>query len=132
MTGQVQFDGEFWLPDDPTGKISGVVTFSPTEGGVLSLIGSFADIWDRINQRPVPNYQRILGETDRGGLTLDDCRRTFENPFGRRQRFAVGKLLVNALYEQSEQVELDRLVTQVSDMVLWLLDAMPLSLGDSA
>jgi len=101
------------------------VTFSPTEGGVLSLIGSFADIWDRINQRPVPNYQRILGETDRGGLTLDDCRRTFENPFGRRQRFAVGKLLVNAHYEHGEPAELDRLVTRISDMALWLLDGAP-------
>lgn len=125
MTGQAQFDGEFWLPDAPADRISGVVTFSPTDGGVLSLIGSFADIWDRINQRPVPNYQRILGETDRCGLTLDDCRRTFENPFGRRQRFAVGKLLVNAHYEHGEPVELDRLVTRISDLVLWLLDGAP-------
>ncbi|MGH3872576.1 MAG: hypothetical protein ACRDSR_13895 [Pseudonocardiaceae bacterium] len=125
MTGQVQFDGEFWLLDNPTNKISGVVTFSPTEGGVLSLIGSFADIRDRINQRPGPNYRRILGNTDRGGLTLDDCRRTFENPLGRRQHFAVGRLLLNAHYEQGEPVELDQLVTPISDMVLWLLDGAP-------
>ncbi|MFI7680490.1 hypothetical protein HFP15_30960 [Amycolatopsis sp. K13G38] len=125
MAGEVQFDGEFWLPDNPDNKISGVVTFSPTAGGTLSLIGSFADISDRINQRPTPNYQRIVGETAHGGLTLDDCRRTFENPFGRRQRFAVGKLLVNAYYGHGEPVDLDRLVTRISDLVLWLLDGAP-------
>lgn len=54
-----------------------------------------------------------------GGLTLDDCRRTFEDPFGRRQRFAVGKLLVNVHYDHGEPVELDRLVTHISDIVPW-------------
>jgi hypothetical protein len=34
MTGHMQFDGEFWLPEAPKDKVSGVVTFSPTDGGI--------------------------------------------------------------------------------------------------
>jgi hypothetical protein len=132
MTEPLQFDGEFWLPADPTSKLSGVVTFTPTGGGTLSVIGSFADIFDRLNGRPVPNYRRILGETDRGNWTLDDCRLTSESPMGWRQRFAAGKLLRNVHYELDDAIELDRLVARISDLRLWVLDGAPRLMPDPA
>ncbi len=97
MTKSLQLDGQFWLPDDPDTKVTGIVTFSPSEGAALSLIGSFTDFMDMLNRRPSPDYRRIVGETILGDfrfVTLDDCHLTFENPFGRRQRFIVGRLLV--------------------------------------
>jgi hypothetical protein len=42
-------------------------------------------------------------------VTLDGCRLTFENSFGRRQRFIAGRLLVNFAYDRDEPVERDPL-----------------------
>ncbi|WNV84717.1 HEPN domain-containing protein [Umezawaea sp. Da 62-37] len=120
---EVQLDGKFWLPTDPDHKVPGWVTFSPTAGGSLTLLDSFEGIDDFDNPRP--DYNRILGESIHGGLTLDDCRLEFLNPFQRRQRFAVGKLLNKVYYESGEAVEADRLVTRISDLMLWVLDGAP-------
>lgn len=120
---EVQLDGEFWLPGDPDHRIAGWVAFSPTAGGSLTLLDSFEGIDDFDSLRP--DYNRILGESIHGGLTLDDCRLKFLNPFQRRQRFVVGKLLNGAHYESGKAVEADRLVTRISDLMLWVLDGVP-------
>ncbi|MGW5724406.1 ApeA N-terminal domain 1-containing protein [Amycolatopsis sp. NPDC003865] len=120
---EVQLDGQFWLPAKPDRKIAGWVTFSPTAGGSLTLLDSFEGIDDL--DSPRPDYSRILGESIHGGLTLDDCRLEFLNLFQRRQRFAVGTLLNGAYYESGEAVATDRLVTQISDLMLWMLDGVP-------
>jgi ApeA N-terminal domain 1 len=119
MTKSLELDGEFWLPDDPDTKVVGIVTFSPPKGATLSLIGSFSDFMDRLDQRPSPDYRRIVGAVIfRGNITnvtLDDCRLTFDNPFGRRQRFVVSRMLINVAYDRNEPVELDRLTVRLSD-----------------
>lgn len=130
MTKTLQLDGQFWLPDAPDTKVTGIVTFSPSEGTALSLIGSFTNIMDKVNRRPSPDYRRIVGETVRSYLTLDDCHLTFENPFQGRQRFVVSRLLTNFAYGRDETVELDWLKVRLSDFFLWLADGVPRMVPD--
>lgn len=132
MTKSLQLDGEFWLPDDPDTKVPGVITSSPSDGTTLSLIGSFTDIMDKLHQRQSPDYRRIVGETVRGYLTLDDCHLTFENPFQQRQRFVVSRLLVNFAYDRDEPVKLDRLTVRLSDFARWLIEGAPSMFPDPA
>ncbi len=130
VTKSLQLDGQFWLPDDPDTKVTGIVTFSSSEGAALSLIGSFIDIMDKVERRPSPDYRRIVGETVRGNLTLDDCHLTFEDPFQGRQRFVVSRLLTNFAYDRDEAVEVDWLKVRLSDFFLWLADGVPRMVPD--
>jgi hypothetical protein len=60
---------------------------------------------DKLHRHPSLDYRRIVGETIRGYLTLEDCRLAFENPFQGRQRFVVSRLLVDFGYDRDELVE---------------------------
>lgn len=87
LTVGCNWTANFWPRYYPDTKVTGIVTFSPSEGAALSLIGTFTDIMNKVDRRPSPDYRRIVGETVRGNLTLDDCHLTFEDPFHGRQRF---------------------------------------------
>ncbi|MFM8007571.1 MAG: hypothetical protein ACKO86_22115, partial [Dolichospermum sp.] len=38
--------GEWWLPENPNRKASGILKFEPITGGTLQLIGALVDIQD--------------------------------------------------------------------------------------
>jgi hypothetical protein len=44
MIEEFEYKGRWWLPDDPEEKIDGTLSFTPGEGAVLDLIGSFENI----------------------------------------------------------------------------------------
>lgn len=93
----LDIDGHFWLEGDPTRKVAGRLTFNNVDGVVLNLIGSFHDpqeILTRAHQASTgpeitvtsnemfgssENPLRILGETNRGPVTLEGCMRSRAN-----------------------------------------------------
>lgn len=66
----LQREGLFWLPDNPTRKVGGRLTFDPQDGLQLQLFGSLLSIKDI----EVGGVQiRIHGATREGQLTLERC-----------------------------------------------------------
>jgi len=41
MIEKFEYKGIWWLPDKPKERISGTLKFTPDEGAILDLIGSF-------------------------------------------------------------------------------------------
>ncbi len=41
MIEEFEYKGIWWLPDKPKNRISGILRFTPNEGAILDLIGSF-------------------------------------------------------------------------------------------
>ena len=73
--------GEWWLPENPDRRVSGVLTYGPEDGFSLKLIGSFKDSreWTKPDSsgRSVPV---ILGNTTEGRhFTLCECINTGTN-----------------------------------------------------
>ena len=66
----LQRDGLFWLPDNPTKKVGGRLTFDSQDGLQLQLIGSLQSIKDIESGG---TQIRIHGATREGQLTLDRC-----------------------------------------------------------
>jgi hypothetical protein len=62
--------GQFWLPDSPGTKVSGVYEFVPGEGGRLSLIGKLTSP----TNRELRTFPRVVGEiTSSGHIALENC-----------------------------------------------------------
>ena len=41
MMNKFEYEGIWWLPDKPEKQVSGTLRFTPNEGAILKLIGSF-------------------------------------------------------------------------------------------
>lgn len=69
----IEFRGQWWLPDTPEDTVAGVLSFSQKKGGKLELIGSFDSVFDKGHgEHPI-----ILGTTVDGKLvTLQKCWET--------------------------------------------------------
>jgi len=63
MMDKFEYKGRWWLPDKPEKRISGTLRFTPNEGAILELIGSFKDTKD-INKMLEPEI--ILGISSNG------------------------------------------------------------------
>ncbi|MEI2580718.1 HEPN domain-containing protein [Scytonema sp. PRP1] len=64
------FKGFWWLPNNPSEKLAGICSFTPSEGGELELIGDFSSLAEG-NDSDQPLL--ILGTTLKGEITLYNC-----------------------------------------------------------
>ena len=75
-----EWTGQWWLPDDPDTKVSGILTYDPSEGIRLRLIGG----WPYIVTKPGENgavlftdewehWPAVLGIADSKYVTLLDA-----------------------------------------------------------
>lgn len=70
---EFEYNGMWWLPENPDHKVSGVLKFHPLKGINLELIGSFKKLIENFGEFIQPNI--ILGITSTGKLiTLYKCR----------------------------------------------------------
>ena len=77
MIEEFEYKGIWWLPHKPKEQISGTLKFTPDEGAVLDLIGSFKDITG-MNKMLEPEI--ILGiSSDGKNITLHKCFETKSN-----------------------------------------------------
>jgi hypothetical protein len=64
------YKGFWWLPKNTDEKLAGILSFSPSEGGNLELIGDFSTLIDsHTSDEPL----LILGSTLEGEITLYSC-----------------------------------------------------------
>jgi len=89
MIEESEYKGIWWLPHTPKEQISGTLKFTPGEGAVLDLIGSFKDITG-MNKMLEPEI--ILGiSSDGKNITLYKC-------FEARSNLSFPGLLTSSFY----------------------------------
>lgn len=119
-----EYEGYWWLPDDPDKRIAGTLSFSQDDVR-LRLLGSFQEM------RPGPisldDVPRILGSARERtnatarAITLESNRGLGQNFGSQFQTSAYGPhtVLVGAWYEGDEEVLFDELSIRYSDLDTW-------------
>ena len=70
----IETHGQFWLPDAPDYKLSGVLRVSESGEPSLELFGAFDSPFNRLRRRRRPSRMRIIGVTEKtGAITLLEC-----------------------------------------------------------
>lgn len=138
----LEVDGEFWLVDDSERKVAGHLTYNRADGLNLSLIGSLHEP-DNVIARAramstgptisVPLEElygmdrgpvRILGETTKGPITLEDCvRQGASFPFsGRslRENYRGSLAVLGANFGKNEPLVFSGMELSVHNLEHWV------------
>lgn len=117
---EFEYNGKWWLPENPDKKISGTLRFDPTEGLSLELIGSFKTSKD-FNVFLAPNI--ILGLASNGKyITLYEC---FESgsqeskPGFLSSSFFAQVAFIGHHFEKEEDIVFDSLSLTYSHLEEW-------------
>lgn len=132
--------GHWWLPEHPDHKVAGTLTFSPTEGGELTLIGALRNMFDE-GERVAKNgtvtislteaamqasgqYGRIVGEAGNDVYTLEDCFRVHSSNllFGGQavEKVHVNRVLKGARFEPGEALEASAVTFSTQHLADWI------------
>lgn len=133
--------GNFWIAGMPNCKVAGHLTFNDTNGLELNLIGSLHDPMEVLAQHTGPVISvpldelyggpgrepfRILGETTKGHVTLDNCQREFGNfpfigtPRPAQEVYQSEKALLGAHFEEDEPFVFTSIRTSVQNLEHWV------------
>ena len=123
---EFKYEGFWWLPEDPSIKISGTLFFDPKTGGRLELIGTFKTFDDlkHINKEALSSSLLIiLGLSIEGkAITLYKC---FETSFSlsfpgiTRSAFFVNIIFIGCHFEKEEEILLDEVSINYSNLNEW-------------
>lgn len=106
MIEEFEYKGIWWLPDKPKEQISGTLRFTPNEGAILDLIGSFKGI-TVLNKMLEPEI--ILGiSSDGKNITLHECFETnchLSSPGLLTSSFYVNTAFVGAHFQKPEDIK---------------------------
>ena len=135
LTEPIETTGEFWLPEDPDTRLSGVLRISETGEVTAELAGVFGDPFSVIMkadsnssasvERGEPRLERIVGVVAQGGrITLDKCILQSQNwqwPSGlSRSTVYASRALIGASYEPAEEVSFSEFSLGVEGLDAWL------------
>jgi len=116
-----EYKGIWWLPDKPEKQISGTLRFTPNEGAILDLIGSFKDIKE-INKMLEPEI--ILGISSNGkNITLHKCFETKSNvsfPGLLTSSFYANEVFIGTHFQRSEDIKFRELSIRYSYLDEWV------------
>ncbi|MDX6236492.1 MAG: hypothetical protein QOG10_1307 [Kribbellaceae bacterium] len=114
--------GRFWLASDPDNKVHGALTFDPDSGGRLRLDG----ILGGPQLKDEDDNQRILGETNGTGYTLNHCQELNRNlhigtePRSGVSTWSVGEIYQNVWFGPEDDLSFDALSADLEDMTSWI------------
>ena len=121
MNERVQFQGMWWLPDDPDIQVPGTLTFDPDQGATLELLGSFKKNLKELGTYPRP--KQMLGSTSDGKfITLQDCfetRTRMAMPGMTTANFHADMVLVGAHFEEESEVAFKKLSVEYLHLDEW-------------
>ena len=120
--------GDWWLPNDDTNakEISGKLSFNPESGGLLELMGDFADPW---SESAATHFEIIHGAVlveKRGKylVTLRDCYVNFSDGVGARRKT---NLQVNYIYwtshfwfNNADDIQFEKIVVDYTYLNDWM------------
>lgn len=117
---EFEYDGIWWLPENPDKKISGTLKFHPVEGANLELIGSFKGIED-LNTVLQPDI--ISGITSNGKIiTLYKCYESQSHmsmPGFLRSSFIASRVFLGYHFEKEEDIIFESLSLNYSHLEEW-------------
>jgi hypothetical protein len=117
---EFEYNGIWWLPENPKKKISGTLKFNQREDTILELIGSFKEVKD-INE--IPELNIILGITSNGKvITLYKCYESnfhVSIPGFFSSSFVVSIIFQGYHFEKEEDIKFDSLSLNYSHLEEW-------------
>ena len=135
LTEPIETTGEFWLPEDPDTRLSGILRISETGEITVELAGMFGEPFAMLKggsedgpsivEGEEPTQGRIVGVVSRGGpITLDGCiwtSRNFQLPSVlSRSTVHASRACIGARYEQAEEVSFSEFSLGVEGLDTWL------------
>ncbi|MFE5770900.1 HEPN domain-containing protein [Streptomyces sp. NPDC056485] len=115
-------DGLFWLPEDKENQIAGRISFDPSKGARLSLIGSFSEFnfEEELDSRLSRGV--IHGVAGKKFLTLIDCRlssRKTESPGFAREDYRAESLFAGQALITPGELRFDRVRIKFNNLFTW-------------
>ncbi len=108
MDEEFEYKGIWWLPDKPEKQVSGILKFTPEEGAILDLIGSFKDIKNK-NKSEILEPEIILGVSSKGEfITLNKCVETMSSisfPGFQASSFYANLVFIGAHFQKLEDIK---------------------------
>ncbi len=114
-----EYNGIWWLPENPDRQISGILKFHPRDGAFLDLIGSFKDI-TQLTTSFEPTI--ILGFADGKKITLYKCyesRSHLNLPGFLSTSFYVSGIFVGHHFKREQDLSFDSLSINYSHLAEW-------------
>lgn len=116
-------DGLFWLPDEEENQVAGRISFDPSKGVLLSLIGSFSDTKFGEDFHSTKNISAIHGVAGKRYLTLISCRRVsgrFESPGFQREDYRAESLFAGMGLLDPDDLRFDQVTVEFSNLFDWI------------
>lgn len=121
MIKEFEYKGIWWLPDKPKEQISGTFRFTPNEGAILELIGSFKDIK---NMNKILQPEIILGVSSNGkNITLHNCFETKSSssfPGFQTSSFYANLVFIGAHFQKSEDLKFKSISVRYLHLDEWV------------
>jgi hypothetical protein len=116
-----EYEGVFWPADYPEQQVAGRLSYQPTEGATLNLIGSFdePDVAFRVSG-PV---RRINGTAGAKTVTLDGCMpvsASLQGPGVLRQEYYVPVVLSGTHLAVDDSTDFDSVTLQFDQLAFWI------------
>lgn len=119
MSANFEYKGVWFLPENPGNKMAGTLRFSPHEGAILELIGSFKGVE---NMLQLTDHEIILGYCGKM-VTLYECREIGFN-IGthavQRSNFRAKAVFLDAHFQKKEDVKFKRIAVHYSHLDEWV------------
>lgn len=120
MIEEFEYTGLWWLPETPEKQICGTLRFTPGEGSVLDLIGSFKGAKTTI----VWGYEEIILGclSNKGNVTLYKCRNagtSYSAPGFQISSFYAGVVFIGAHFQKSEDIKFKSIDVHYSHLDEW-------------
>lgn len=120
MIKNLEYKGRWWLPDKPEKQVSGTLKFTPNEGAILDLIGSFRDAENNKMSEP----EIILGiSSDGKNVTLHKCfeiQSDVSFPGLSTSSFYANEVFVGTHFQKSEDIKFRKLSIRYSYLDEWV------------
>ena len=118
-----EYEGIFWEPGAPERVIAGRLSFQPSDGLALDLVGSFDELPEAFSQAKQTTPRRIVGAAGGKQVTLHHCLVTnvsLDGPELLRQRFYVFMLLEGAQFTADDDLSFESITVGFDQLSEWI------------
>jgi hypothetical protein len=119
-----EYEGVFWLADEPSRRAVGRLTYKPTEGASLDLLGSLDEEVQALQTMNVVGAgRRIVGAAGGKEVTLDGCviRNTqIQSPGILRQEYYVPMVLIGVQLDADDALDFDKVTISFDHLPFWI------------
>lgn len=119
-----EYEGVFWLADEPSRQAVGRLTYKPTEGASLDLLGSLDEEVQALQTMNVVGPgRRIVGAAGGKEVTLDGCviRNThIQSPGILRQEYYVPMVFTGVQLDADDALNFDKVTVSFDHLPFWI------------